>query len=46
MQSQQRKIKRITSGVQNPSFSSTKVAKCTPYAKIGLPGFRANRALN
>ena len=43
MQSQQRKIKRITSGLQNPVFSSTKVAKVTPYAKAGLPGHRKNR---
>jgi len=43
MQSQQRRIKRIGLGLQNPSFSSTRVAKCTPYAKIGLAGFRANR---
>ena len=46
MQSQSRRIKRITSGLQNPSFSSTKVSKYTAYAKIGFAGFRANRALN
>jgi len=46
MQSQSRRIKRIMAGVQNPSFSSTKVSKYTAYAKIGLAGFRANRALS
>ena len=43
MQSQQRRINRIMSGVQSTTFSSTKIAKCTPYAKDGLPGHRANR---
>ena len=46
MQSQSRRIKRIMAGVQSESFSSTKVAKVTPYAKAGLPGHRKNRALN
>ena len=43
MQSQSRKINRIMSGVQSTTFSSTKVAKCTPYAKAELPGHRTNR---
>ena len=46
MQSQSRRIKRIMAGVQSESFSSTKVAKVTPYAKAGLPGHRKSRALN
>ena len=43
MQSQSRKIKRIVSGLQSEAFSSTKVAKVTPYAKAGLPGHRKSR---
>ena len=43
MQSQSRKINRIMAGIQSELFSSTKVAKCTPYAKAGLPGHRKNR---
>ena len=43
MQSQSRKINRISLGLQNPVASSTKVHKRNTSSMLGMAGFRKNR---
>lgn len=43
MQSQSRKINRISQGRQNPNPNSTKVSKFTQFESPGFAGYRKGR---